>query len=82
MIQEEEVVSSMNIEVKSHRERPIPPASVRGLYDHVGWDRPATEEDLAEVLAAGPRSGLGMETGSRASPGRFPTDTSPPTSRT
>ena len=56
MIQEE-VVSSMNIEVKSHRERPIPPASVRGLYDHVGWDRLATEEDLAEVLAAGPAVG-------------------------
>lgn len=55
---EEEVVSSMeNIEVKSHRERPIPPPSVRGLYDHVGWDRPATEEDLAEVLAAGPAVG-------------------------
>ena len=54
---EEEEVSSMNIEVKSHRERPILPASVRGLYDHVGWDRPATEEVLAEVLAAGPAVG-------------------------
>ena len=57
MIQEEEVVSSLNIEVKSHRERPIPPVSVRGLYDHVGWDMPATEEDLAEVLAADPAVG-------------------------
>jgi GNAT superfamily N-acetyltransferase len=45
------------IEVKTHRERPIPPRSVRELYEHVGWSRPGSEEDIAEVLEAGPAVG-------------------------
>lgn len=45
---------SDRIELALHRERPIPPADLRALYDHVGWDRPVTEADLAAVLAAGP----------------------------
>jgi GNAT superfamily N-acetyltransferase len=55
--QGEAVPSMEDIEVKSHRERAIPPGSVRGLYDHVGWRRPGSEEDIAEVLAAGPTVG-------------------------
>jgi hypothetical protein len=46
-----------NVAVKSHRERPIPPGSVRQLYDHVGWRRPGSEEDIAKVLEAGPAVG-------------------------
>src|SRR5919108_834773 len=42
-----------NIEVSTHRERPIPPRAVRELYDHVGWERPGDEGDIAEVLEAG-----------------------------
>jgi len=45
------------IEIKTHRERPIPPRSVRELYEHVGWSRPANEEELREVLQAGPAGG-------------------------
>ena len=45
------------IEVKTHRERPIPPRSVRELYEHVGWCRPVNEEELREVLEAGPAVG-------------------------
>ena len=45
------------IEIKTHRERPIPPRSVRELYEHVGWSRPANEEELREVLEAGPAVG-------------------------
>ena len=45
------------IEIKTHRERPIPPRSVRRLYEHVGWSRPANEEELREVLEAGPAVG-------------------------
>jgi GNAT superfamily N-acetyltransferase len=45
------------IEIKTHRERPIPPRSVRELYEHVGWSRPANEEELREVLQAGPAVG-------------------------
>ena len=47
----------MNLEVKSHRERSIPARSVRELYEHVGWRRPGSEEDTAEVLNAGPAIG-------------------------
>jgi GNAT superfamily N-acetyltransferase len=54
----EEVVPSMeNIAVKSHRERAILPGSVRELYNHVGWRRPGSEVDIAEVLEAGPAVG-------------------------
>jgi GNAT superfamily N-acetyltransferase len=42
------------MEIKTHRERPIPPKSVRELYEHVGWSRPTTDHDLAEVLKQGP----------------------------
>jgi GNAT superfamily N-acetyltransferase len=45
------------IEIKTHRERPIPPRSVRELYEHVSWSRPANEEELREVLEAGPAVG-------------------------
>ena len=45
------------IEIKTHRERPIPPRSVRELYEHVGWSRPANEEELREVLEVGPAVG-------------------------
>jgi len=45
------------IEIKTHRQRPIPPRSVRELYEHVGWSRPANEEELREVLQAGPAVG-------------------------
>jgi GNAT superfamily N-acetyltransferase len=45
------------IEIKTHRERPIPPRSVRELYGHVGWSRPVNEEELREVLEAGPAVG-------------------------
>jgi GNAT superfamily N-acetyltransferase len=45
------------MEIKTHRERPIPPRSVRALYEHVGWSRPANEEQLREVLEAGPAIG-------------------------
>jgi hypothetical protein len=41
------------IEVKTHRERPIPSRSLRELYEHVGWSRLANEEELREVLEAG-----------------------------
>jgi hypothetical protein len=41
------------VEIKTHRERPIPPRAVRGLYAHVGWSGPASDHDLAEVLEAG-----------------------------
>jgi GNAT superfamily N-acetyltransferase len=46
-----------SIDIRTHRERPIPPRAVRDLYDHVGWTRPASEEALAEVLKAGPAVG-------------------------
>jgi ribosomal protein S18 acetylase RimI-like enzyme len=46
-----------NLDIRTHRERPIPPRAVRELYDHVGWTRPASEEALAEVLKAGPAVG-------------------------
>jgi len=45
------------IEIKTHRERTIPPRSVRELYEHVGWSRAANEEELREVLEAGPAVG-------------------------
>jgi ribosomal protein S18 acetylase RimI-like enzyme len=45
------------IEIKTHRERTIPPRSVRELYEHVSWSRPANEEELREVLEAGPAVG-------------------------
>jgi GNAT superfamily N-acetyltransferase len=45
------------IEIKTHRERPIPPRSVRELYEHVSWSRPANEEELREGLEAGPAVG-------------------------
>jgi GNAT superfamily N-acetyltransferase len=45
------------IEVKTHRERPIPPRNVHELYEHVGWSRVANEEELREVLQAGPAVG-------------------------
>jgi GNAT superfamily N-acetyltransferase len=45
------------IEIKTHRERPIPPGSVRELYGHVGWSRPANEEELREALEVGPAVG-------------------------
>jgi len=45
------------IEIKTHRERPIPPRSVRELYEHVGWSRPVNEEELREVLEVGPAVG-------------------------
>jgi GNAT superfamily N-acetyltransferase len=45
------------IEVKTHRERPIQPSSLRELYEHVGWSRVANEEELHEVLEAGPAVG-------------------------
>jgi ribosomal protein S18 acetylase RimI-like enzyme len=45
------------VEVKTHRERPIPPRAVRELYEHVGWYRPGGEEDMAEVLESGPAVG-------------------------
>jgi GNAT superfamily N-acetyltransferase len=47
----------VEIEIKTHRERRIPPRSVRELYEHVGWSRPANEEELREVLEAGPAVG-------------------------
>jgi ribosomal protein S18 acetylase RimI-like enzyme len=46
-----------NLEVRTHCERKIPPRSVRELYEHVGWSRPASEQDMAEVLQAGPAVG-------------------------
>jgi GNAT superfamily N-acetyltransferase len=46
-----------SIDIRTDRERPIPPCAVRRLYDHVGWTRPASEEALAEVLKAGPAVG-------------------------
>jgi len=52
-----------DIEVKTHRERPIPPKCLRELYEHVGWSRPGNEEDLAEVLEAG--SAVGAWDGER-----------------
>jgi GNAT superfamily N-acetyltransferase len=45
------------IEIKTHREQPIPPRNVRELYEHVGWSRAANEEELREVLEAGPAVG-------------------------
>ena len=45
------------IEIKTHRERPIPPRGVRELYEHVGWSRPVNDEELREVLEAGPAVG-------------------------
>jgi GNAT superfamily N-acetyltransferase len=42
------------VQLALHRERPIPPAALRGLYDHVGWDHPTSETELTTVLAAGP----------------------------
>jgi GNAT superfamily N-acetyltransferase len=45
------------LEVKTHQERPIPPRSDRELYDHVGWSRPVSEGDLADVLGSGPAVG-------------------------
>jgi GNAT superfamily N-acetyltransferase len=45
------------IEIKTHRERPIPPRSLRELREHVGWSRLADEEELREVLEAGPAVG-------------------------
>jgi GNAT superfamily N-acetyltransferase len=50
-------VGSDRIELATHRERPIPPAALRTLYDHVAWVRPATEAELGAVLAAGPAVG-------------------------
>ena len=47
----------VEIEVKTHRERPVPPRSIRELYEHVGWSRAANEEELREVLEAGPAVG-------------------------
>jgi pimeloyl-ACP methyl ester carboxylesterase/GNAT superfamily N-acetyltransferase len=47
-------VGAERIELALHRDRPVSPAALRALYDHVGWDRPATEADLDAVLAAGP----------------------------
>jgi GNAT superfamily N-acetyltransferase len=47
----------VEIEVKTHRERPVPQRSIRELYEHVGWSRPANEEELREVLEAGPAVG-------------------------
>jgi GNAT superfamily N-acetyltransferase len=46
-----------SMDIRTHRERPISPGAVRGLYDHVGWTRPSREEALAEVLKAGPAVG-------------------------
>ncbi len=45
------------IEIKTHRERSIPPKSVSELYEHVGWSRPLNEKELREVLEAGPAVG-------------------------
>ena len=45
------------IEIKTHRERPIPTRSVRELYGHVGWSRAVNEEELREVLEVGPAVG-------------------------
>jgi ribosomal protein S18 acetylase RimI-like enzyme len=45
------------VELRSHRERPIPPKAVRELYEHVGWHRPGDEGDVAEVLERGPAVG-------------------------
>jgi GNAT superfamily N-acetyltransferase len=47
----------VEIEIKTHRERPILPKGVRELYEHVGWSRPANEEELGQVLEAGPAVG-------------------------
>jgi GNAT superfamily N-acetyltransferase len=43
-----------NLEVLTHRERPILAKAVQELYDHVGWRRRGTEEDIAQALGAGP----------------------------
>ena len=45
------------IEIKTHRERSVPPRSVRELYEHVGWSGPTNEEELREVLEVGPAVG-------------------------
>jgi GNAT superfamily N-acetyltransferase len=42
-----------SIKIKTHSEQSIPATAVRELYDHVGWSRPVSEKDLAEVLEAG-----------------------------
>lgn len=42
------------VQLALHRERPIPLASLVGLYDHVGWDHPTSETELTAVLTAGP----------------------------
>jgi predicted GNAT family N-acyltransferase len=45
------------VEIKTHRERPIAPSALRGLYENVGWSRLADDRQLAEVLEAGPAVG-------------------------
>jgi hypothetical protein len=53
-----------SIKIKTQSELPIPARAVRELYDHVGWSRPVSEKDLAEVLEVGWRSGPGTAKGS------------------
>lgn len=45
------------IAVAMHRDRPVSPASLQALYDHVGWGRPVTESELGDVLSSGPAVG-------------------------
>jgi GNAT superfamily N-acetyltransferase len=51
------IVAIENLEVLTHRERPIPAKSVQELYDHVGWRRRGTEEGIAQALVTGPAVG-------------------------
>src|SRR5687768_16548742 len=46
------------LELKTHRERPIPPRAVQELYEHVGWYRPGGDEAMTEVLESGPAASL------------------------
>jgi ribosomal protein S18 acetylase RimI-like enzyme len=47
----------VEIEVQLQEARPIPPASVRALYDAVAWWPGRTEVDIAAVLARDPAVG-------------------------
>jgi GNAT superfamily N-acetyltransferase len=51
------IMSAEVIEVRAHRERQIPPKALREPFDHVGWERPGRNEEVAAVLEAGPAVG-------------------------
>src|SRR5215218_8391987 len=45
------------MEVRTHRQRPIPASAVRDLYYHVGRKEPAREQDTRVALKSGPAVG-------------------------